>query len=107
MRRPCSLLAHPIPLAVALGHGPFQQEVASAQLPSRLRIGGMVCTITAHWGPERIETGWWQGPSIRRDYYRIETDQGQWWWIFRNLGSQPNQQTASPCYRWMLHGKFD
>ena len=38
-----------------------------------------------HWGPERIETLWWRGPSVRRDYYRIATESGSQQWIFRRL----------------------
>ena len=30
-----------------------------------------------HWGPERIETLWWRGPSVRRDYYRIAVESGE------------------------------
>jgi protein ImuB len=118
LRRPLSLLARPVPLAVAFGNGPFHHEVSSPQLPARLRLGGAVHLITAHWGPERIETGWWHGPSIRRDYYRIETNQGRWWWIFRDLHPQfPSSNSKTPAsngtpptqprYRWMLHGRFD
>jgi protein ImuB len=106
LRRPCSLLRDPIRLAVAFDNGPFHREVASTRLPDRLRLGGIIHTITDHWGPERIETGWWHGPSIRRDYYRIETDQGRWWWIFRNLGSV-DRSRSRPLSRWMLHGQFD
>ncbi len=49
------------------------------------------------WGPERIETGWWRGPRILRDYYRVETTTGQRFWLFRcgRLG------------RWFLHGTFE
>jgi protein ImuB len=52
--------------------------------------------IVQHWGPERIETLWWHGPSVRRDYYRIAVESGEHWWIFRQLvdGS------------WFLHGIF-
>ena len=106
MRRPCAMLAQAVPLAVAFGNGPFHHDVSSPKLPSRVRLAGVVHTITAHWGPERIETGWWQGPSIGRDYYRIETDQGRWWWIFRNLRSK-NQSESGTRYCWMLHGRFD
>ncbi len=34
-------------------------------------------------GPERLETGWWRGPDIRRDYYRVVTDTGEQFWLFR------------------------
>lgn len=103
MRRPLSLLPDPIPLSVAFPMNGFQKTVTTRQLPQRIRLAGVVHTITRHWGPERIETGWWKGPSIGRDYYRIETDRGCWWWIFRNLAKSQSQQ----AYRWMLHGKFE
>ncbi|MDH1162213.1 DNA polymerase Y family protein, partial [Pseudomonas otitidis] len=37
-------------------------------------------------GPERIESGWWDGDDIRRDYYRVLTHRGQQGWAFRPLG---------------------
>jgi len=49
------------------------------------------------FGPERIETGWWRGESSRRDYYRVETDRGDRWWLFRRLQDQ----------RWFLQGEFE
>ncbi len=99
MRRPLFLFPDPIPLAVALPNQSFRQTVSDGRLPQQIRWGGVVHTVLRHWGPERIETGWWKGPTIRRDYYRIETDRGGWWWIFRTL--------AGPQSRWMLHGQFD
>ncbi len=53
--------------------------------------------IARTWGPERIETGWWRGPTVRRDYYRVATQSGHWFWIFRDLNSG----------RWFLQGMFD
>lgn len=106
MRRPLSLLAKPIPLAVAFGNGPFHRHVSSPRLPSRIHLDGVIHRIVRDWGPERIETGWWKGPSIRRDYYRVETDQQRWWWIFRNLVSNTQAADTKPCYCWMLHGRF-
>ena len=47
-------------------------------------------------GPERIESGWWDG-DVRRDYYVVETSQGQRAWAFR----PPGEQGA-----FMLHGWF-
>ena len=47
-------------------------------------------------GPERIETLWWRGPSVRRDYYRIALASGNHLWIFRRL--------SDGC--WFLHGTF-
>jgi protein ImuB len=48
------------------------------------------------YGPERIETAWWRGPTVRRDYYVVETESGERFWLFhcRRDG------------RWFLHGIF-
>jgi protein ImuB len=37
-------------------------------------------------GPERIESGWWDGADVRRDYYVIETASHQCAWAFRPAG---------------------
>jgi len=47
-------------------------------------------------GPERIETGWWEGRDITRDYYRVRSDEGTQLWVFRD---RRNRQ-------WFLHGYF-
>ena len=52
--------------------------------------------IVHSWGPERIETGWWRGPTTRRDYWRVETCSHQHFWIFRDLKNG----------RWFMHGAF-
>ncbi len=102
LRRPLNLLDPPIPLS------PIDRDAISPenQLPIGFRLGGKLHRIVRHWGPERIETGWWYGPSIRRDYYRVETDQGNWWWVFRNL--TPPSSNSETLHRpsWMLHGRF-
>ncbi|MDU9404322.1 DNA polymerase Y family protein [Pseudomonas sp. zfem004] len=36
---------------------------------------------------ERIESGWWDGGDVRRDYYRIETRDGLHGWAFRDLAA--------------------
>jgi protein ImuB len=48
-------------------------------------------------GPERLETGWWDGGDTRRDYYVLETELGQRAWAF----CAPGEQSG-----WMLHGWF-
>ncbi|MGI9440908.1 MAG: Y-family DNA polymerase [Rubripirellula sp.] len=106
LRRPLSLLADPLPLRVAWHETDFSLRVSSSRLPQRIRFNGVDHQVLNHWGPERIESGWWRGKSIRRDYYRVETDQGEWWWIFRNLVSQAELQKNRTAYRWMLHGRF-
>jgi protein ImuB len=64
--------------------------------PLTFRWQGRQHQVVRHWGPERIETGWWRGASVRRDYYRVETATGQRFWLFRQLGDG----------RWQLHGEF-
>ena len=64
---------------------------------ARVRRAGKEYAVTRSWGPERIETGWWRGVDIQRDYYIVETDVGTRWWIFRRLADS----------RWFLHGCFD
>lgn len=52
--------------------------------------------VTQAWGPERIETGWWRGPDVRRDYYRVATESGAQWWLFYEAATA----------QWYLHGVF-
>jgi protein ImuB len=46
---------------------------------------------------ERIETGWWDGGDVGRDYYTVFDIYGVQLWIFR--------ERAEP-HRWFLHGVF-
>lgn len=55
-------------------------------------------------GPQRIESGWWTGHDMRRDYYIALNRHGMMLWIYRDLnyGKQPDQKLAA----WFLHGFF-
>jgi len=78
-RRPLWLLPAPRPLTVRDG------------LPRRrgpLRLMGE---------PERIETGWWDGEEIARDYYAATDSHGVLLWVFR--------ERQAP-HGWYLHGVF-
>jgi protein ImuB len=91
----------------SFAHGPVQVwpipdpietlSLVSRGTPSQFRRAGKEYTVTRSWGPERIETGWWRGLDIRRDYYIVETGEGTRWWIFRRREDG----------RWFLHGCFD
>jgi protein ImuB len=48
-------------------------------------------------GPERIESGWWEGRDVRRDYFVARTARGQTLWIYR-------QRDADRA--WYVHGIF-
>ncbi len=45
-------------------------------------------------GPERIESGWWDGDDARRDYFVARLPNGALAWIYREAGE------------WYLHGFF-
>ena len=47
--------------------------------------------------PERIETGWWDGFDVARDYFVARNPAGERLWVFRDRRSG----------NWYLHGFFD
>jgi protein ImuB len=47
-------------------------------------------------GPERIESGWWDGKGVARDYYVARRHHGAKLWVFQERHSK----------RWYLHGVF-
>jgi protein ImuB len=60
--RPLWLLAEPEPLGTRLAARPW----------------------VLHDGPERIESGWWDGSDVRRDYFVAESPSGARSWIYRD-----------------------
>lgn len=86
LERPLRLLPKPTPVEVlGIVEGP----------PSQLHWRSQTHHIHRSWGPERIETGWWRGSYVQRDYYRVETVEGNRYWLFRRRDG-----------RWFLHGIF-
>lgn len=83
-QRPCWLLPEPLPL---------RQEQGRLYYRSSLRLLS---------GPERIETDWWSGQEIRRDYYVARNRQGMQLWIF-HVRCEENGRERN----WFLHGIFD
>jgi len=61
--------------------------------PRRCRIGNY--RVLA--GPERIETGWWDGHDCRRDYFVVRDASGCTLWAFREYKPHPG---------WYVHGLF-
>lgn len=86
--RPLKLEPRPQPLAVV--------SVAPEGPPMLFRLAGSEHRVVRVWGPERIETSWWRGRCVRRDYYQVETATGSRFWLFRQLNSG----------QWFLHGEF-
>jgi len=53
--------------------------------------------LTLESDRERIESGWWDGGDVARDYYVARDGQGARLWIYREL---------TGARRWLLHGIF-
>jgi len=51
-------------------------------------------------GPERIESGWWDGRDFRRDYFVAENPHGGIVWIYRD------HRYGVDDGEWFLHGLF-
>jgi protein ImuB len=51
-------------------------------------------------GPERIESGWWDGGDVRRDYFVATTPDGETMWIYRD------HRYGIDDGEWFLHGVF-
>jgi protein ImuB len=96
---PTLLPRRPMLRPVQLFNPPRAIEVLGIALdgpPAMFRYRRQQYRISHCLGPERIETGWWRGASIRRDYYRVETEEGSRLWLFRCLQNK----------HWFLHGEF-
>jgi protein ImuB len=61
---------------------------------------GKVHRIKNSDGPERIEQEWWIQNGEHRDYYRVEDEEGNRYWLFR-LGHYDEKK-----FEWYLHGYF-
>jgi protein ImuB len=64
--------------------------------PAWLWYNGRQYVVARAAGPERLETAWWRGPEVRRDYFRVTTASGEQFWIFH----------AAREGQWYLHGVF-
>jgi protein ImuB len=68
--------------------------------PAWLLPAPQPCRITNYrilTGPERIESGWWDGRDCRRDYFVVRDSKGSTLWAFREYKPRPG---------WYLHGLF-
>src|SRR5262249_36688484 len=95
--RPLKLFARPEPIeAVA--------EVPDGP-PVRFRWRHVLHQVAVAEGPERLAMEWWRdqdGAALTRDYFRIESQEGARFWIFRE--GVYEREIAQP--RWFLHGLF-
>lgn len=84
LHRPAWLLAEPLPLA------------ARQWLPL---MHGRVLQLLS--GPERIETGWWDGHPVARDYYIAQDHHGALVWVYRHRLPVSEGEPV-----WFLQGLF-
>ena len=82
--RPLRLFHPPRPLSV--------QMTSPLGFPTRVNHS----QVRRMSGPERIETGWWRAPDVKRDYYRMDLANGATLWTF------VERETG----HWFLHGLF-
>lgn len=90
--RPLLLLQTPEPIEVSAPIPDYP--------PMLFRYKGVVHQIAKADGPERIEQEWWLQQGQHRDYYRVEDENGQRYWLFR-LGHYNKKN-----FCWFLHGFF-
>ncbi len=64
--------------------------------PTWMSCNGREHVIARAAGPERIETAWWRGGDVRRDYFRVTSETGEQFWVFRELNDSG----------WYLHGIY-
>ncbi len=69
--------------------------------PMMFRYKGKLHKITKADGPERIEQEWWLQDGRHRDYYYVEDEEGQRYWLFRS-GHYDTERN----YKWFIHGFF-
>jgi protein ImuB len=94
-RRPLRLLEKPEEISVpasAFPDGP----------PARFRWRRAQFQVARAEGPERIAMEWWKSRGLTRDYFRVETRDGQRFWLYRDGLYQQNG--LSP--RWYMQGLF-
>lgn len=94
--RPLHLFEHPQPVeAVA--------EVPDGP-PLRFRWRRVLHVVASAEGPERIAPEWWmrEAGDLTRDYFRIEDESGQRFWLFRE--GLYGREAVQP--RWFVHGLF-
>ena len=82
--RPIWFFDRPIPIQVRSDH-PYWQGPLS---------------IVA--GPERIETGWWEGQWFARDYFIASDQNDVLYWLYRNRHSTLDQAS----HQWFIQGCF-
>jgi len=91
--RPMQLLNYPQPVEVTAPIPDYP--------PMLFRFKGKLHKVIKADGPERIEQEWWLQEGQHRDYYLVEDEAGQRYWLFRS-----GHYDAARSYQWFIHGFF-
>ncbi len=91
--RPTVLLNQPEPIQVSAPIPDYP--------PMNFTYKGQLHRVIKADGPERIEREWWLNEGKHRDYYYVEDEKGQRYWLFR-LGHYHSKIAA----QWFIHGFF-
>ena len=94
-RRPLRLLEKPEEISVPLSEIPDGP-------PKFFRWRQCRHDVARAEGPERIAMEWWRSAGLTRDYFRVETREGQRFWLYRD--GLYAQNYLAP--RWDLQGIF-
>ena len=98
-----------LPRPPRLLHPPRPIEAVSLrpdQPPVRFTWRGVAHRVRAADGPERIYAEWWKAAEEEtavRDYFQVEDEAGQRFWVFRE---GDGQDPATGGLGWYLHGIF-
>lgn len=90
--RPIEILDKPQPILVTAPVPDYP--------PLNFRYMGELHVIKKADGPERIEREWWLDKGEHRDYYILENEKGQRYWVFRS--GHYHEENSD----WFLHGFF-
>jgi len=89
--RPVQLLSIPEPIQVTAPIPDYP--------PMNFRYKQKLHTVKKADGPERIEAEWWLQEGQHRDYYVVEDEEGQRYWLFRSGHYEEGHE-------WFIHGFF-
>jgi protein ImuB len=91
--RPIHILSHPELIQVTAPIPDYP--------PMSFRYKGKLHKVIKADGPERIEQEWWLNRGRHRDYYAVEDEEGNRYWLFRS-----GHYDAEKSYQWFIHGFF-
>ncbi|MDP9042964.1 MAG: DNA polymerase Y family protein [Bacteroidota bacterium] len=91
--RPLQILSKPQPIEVTAPIPDYP--------PMIFRYQGILHKIKKADGPERIEPEWWIAENLLRDYYAVEDEEGNRYWLFRSGHYREDKRP-----QWFIHGFF-